>query len=377
MFRNAGKAVFVLLIGALLLGMCRTGRAQPADKKSRLELVHADTLRYDRVGDSGIVHFIGHVFFRKGKKELRCDHAIYYRDRDVTVFKGHVVFIDSSRSLQAEIVEYHAEPEKEIARGHVHLVVDNKDIYADEVVYLVDSELAEASGDVLFEDREDRVQLYAEHVTYDRMLERGRSEQQPKLVKLDSLRRPEMTIWSRKMEYDGKEETATAVDSVKITRQDMIAFADTARYLDRDKRIEISGRPRVRQGSQDMQAHKIVLFIEDSRLKQARFIGKAAIVSHFMVNGMPAADRLYGAEIWMDVENDTLRHMRVLGQATSVYHVIDDGVVQGLNQVMGDELDLYFEAGKVKRVAIFSEPGLSQGKFFPLKFTNQRPAESF
>ena len=364
------------LLVCLMLVLPLPLRAQQA-VQNRLELVHADTLRYERAGGAEIVHFIGNVFFRRGKKELRCDHAIYYRDREVTVFKGHVVFVDSSRSLQADYVEYYSEPELERARGRVHLTVDKKEIFADELEYQVDREWARGKGNVLFEDPDNGVQLRCDEFTYDRAAERGESERNPVLVKLDSLRHTEMTIRSRKMSYDGKKKIAVALDSVVITRGDIRALADTARYVDPENRIDITGRPRVRQQNTDMRARKIVLFLENDRLKQARLVGKAAIVSHFLVNGLPAADRLYGAEIWMDVENDTLRHMKILGQATSVYHVIDENVVQGLNQVMGDEMELFFESGKVKRVSILSEPGLSKGKYFPRKFTDKKPAESF
>ncbi len=341
-------------------------------KDEQLELVHADSLRYDRIGDKGVVYFIGNIFFRKGNKKLRCDRAIYYRDREVTVFEGNVVFEDSSRYLSADYVEYHAKPEQEFARGNVLLIVDQKAIYADEVAYLVYREWAEAKGNVRFEDQENGVRLFSENLTYDRNAELGRAVDRPRLVKLDSLDHPEMTIDSHRMDYDGKNKIAVALDSVVIIREDMTAYADTAKYIDPENRIEILGKPVVYQNHDEMRALQMVLLLEDNQLKQARLIGKGSMVSKFLVNGQPAKDQIHGAEIWVDVENDTLRHIRIMGQATSVYHVVDEGVIQGVNQVMGDEMELFFDAGKVTRVAIFSEPGLSRGKFYPLKFTDQQ-----
>ena len=57
--------------------------------------------------------------------------------------------------------------------------------------------------------------------------------------------------------------------------------------------------------------------------------------------------------------------VQVLEQAMSYYHVIEEDEVQGVNQIMGDEIEIIFEDGEVRYVNIRSKPGLSTGQFSP------------
>lgn len=353
---------------AVLLALWGAGWAQTPDPE-KLRLEHADSLRYDRIGEKGVIYFIGNVFFRKGQKTLRCDRAIYYRDREVTVFRGNVVFEDSARTLRADYVEYRLKPETELARGHVYLKVDEKEIRAEELIYFVEDGKVQATGDVWLKDRENLIELLCGRLNYDRKSEKAVAELEPQLVKKDTLGQIEMTVRAIHLLYDGKARTATAADSVVINRGRMVATADSAVYSDTLQQILITGSPVVREGNQELSAKQMVLFVEGEQLRKAHLLGRGVMLSRFRVDGKLAADRLKGEEIWMDVEQDTLRHLIVKGQATSVYHVIDEGKVQGVNQVLGDEIELFFEGGKVTYVIVRSDPDVSKGKFHPRRFT--------
>ncbi len=330
-----------------------------------LELVHADSMRYDKINGVEITQIIGNVFFRKGIKELHCDHALYYHQRDFTELLGKVEFLDSCRYLSAEQVEYYAEPERELACGKVHLIVDHNEIFADEMDYLVYKEFLFATGAVQFEDLDNGVRLFGGHVTFDRVSEFGQVEIKPKLVKLDSLKKPELTITARLLDYDGMKKQASAQDSVVITRRDVIAYAAKTTYFESEDRLLIQGSPQVIQSHDHMTAEEIELFIQNNQVHQAHLKGKGQLSSAFLIDGQPAADQVTGQSIWIDLADDSLRHVLVEDQATSLYHMIEDGKVTGINQVMGDGIELFFAAGKVEVVNIFSKPGVSRGQFYP------------
>lgn len=330
-----------------------------------LELIRADDLYGDKIGDVETTKIVGNVFFRKGKKELRCDYVIFYHKTELTIFKGNVQFQDSSRYLRADMVEYYAKPEKEIAKGNVFLIVDQKEIKADELTYFVDDELVIAEKNVDFRDLENNIRLFGGKITYDRQAESGEAEIKPELVQTDSLGNIEITIIAEKINYDGKNKQAAARDSVVITQKKTIAYAQSAFFFEDEAKIEMSGKPIVYQDARQLSADKIELFFEDNKLRKVHLVDKGEMLSHFLVEGEPAIDKISGVEIWVDINDDSLRKIEVFEQAMSIYHVIEDDKVQGINQVMGDEITIIFEDGKPRFVNVRSKPGFSRGQFSP------------
>lgn len=330
-----------------------------------LELIHADDWFGDKIGNVETTKIIGNVFFRKGMKELRCDHVIYYHKTELTIFKGNVQFQDSSRYLSADLFEHYAQPEKEIAKGNVHLIVDQNDIVSDKLTYFVEDKIILAEKNVCFEDMENDVQLFGGEVTYDRNSETGKAEIKPKLIELDSLGNINITIEAEHINYDGVDKIAYAQDSVVIIQKETIAYAQQATFFEEKDKVEIEGAPKVYQNNRQLSADKIELFFEDNKLRKAHLVDKGEMISEFLVEGEPAFDKISGVEIWIDIINDSLRKVHVFEQAESFYHVIEDEEIQGINQVMGDEIEIIFEAGKPRYINIRSKPGLSRGQFSP------------
>jgi lipopolysaccharide export system protein LptA len=229
----------------------------------------------------------------------------------------------------------------------------------------VDEKFVLAEKNVQFIDKENDVQLFGGSVTYDREKEIGIANIKPKLVKLDSLGNVDITIDALELSYNGKEKIATAKDSVKITQEDAVSYSNLATYFDNEDRIVIEGEPKVYQGNDRLSAERIELFLVEKQLDRAHLINNSEMLSQIMIEGRIATDKVNGKEIWIEIKNDSLRHIQVLEQATSYYHVIEDEEVQGVNQVMGDEIELIFEGGKVRFVNIRSKPGLSRGQFSP------------
>jgi lipopolysaccharide assembly outer membrane protein LptD (OstA) len=329
------------------------------------ELVHADDMYFSREGDLETIRIVGHVIIRKGIKEIRCDEVTIYQKQDLTILKGNVEFQDSSRYLSADLIKYYSNPEKEIAQGNVHLIIDQKDIVAGELQYFKEDEFVEATKDVHFQDFEENVELFGGKITYDRNKELGHAEIKPKLVKRDSLGNIDLTITAVELNYNGQENQANAQDSVVIVQKDATIYAQQAYYNEAEDRIDLTGNPKVLKKRDQLTADKIELFFEENSLRKAHLIENSEMFSELLIEGKPASDKLKGKEMWVDIINDSLKHIKVFEQAVSTYHIIEDDEIQGVNQVMGDELEVVFEDGKVRYVTIRSKPGLSRGQFTP------------
>ncbi len=83
-----------------------------------------------------------------------------------------------------------------------------------------------------------------------------------------------------------------------------------------------------------------------------------------------------GTRVEILLREDTVDTVRISGQATSYYYVIDDGAVQGLNRATGDRLILIFADNELDQVVISSDPGIAEGVFYPIDGESIRKVES-
>lgn len=83
-------------------------------------------------------------------------------------------------------------------------------------------------------------------------------------------RQKDMTITSDELTAtygdNGKElKEVLAAGNVRITQQDMIAVADNALFMNTDRKIILTGNPKVWQGKDVVSGDKIIYFIDEKR----------------------------------------------------------------------------------------------------------------
>lgn len=365
--RQNNRFVRFLLSVCIILLFAQNVQAQNKWDRSGLTYWDSDKLQYEMINSQKVVQLIGNVYFRKGNQELRCDRALFYDDQDLAVFKGNVFYHDSSRTLLADYFEFYSDPKRELARGNVELVINQKKIFADEIIHEAFKDMVYANNNVRFVDLESDVIVTCEKLTYDKKLQKLLLEVDPKFVKTDSLGNPEITIESGIITYFDSTKVAIAEDSVVITQNNIIAQSNFAEFHQKENRIIIKDNPRISQNNKNMKADQIEMFFENDSLRQIYLKGKGEMLSNFKIENNPASDQLTGAEIWIDIRDDSVRHIKVKGQAISIYHLIEDGKVQGINQILGDELAIDFDKGLVKEVTVLGDPEVSRGRFYPPK----------
>ncbi len=347
---------FVLFFSAV--GAC----GQTADLA---RLTHADSLIYEKVGNEEILRFAGHVVFRKEPKWLRCDRSVYYRDRGMAVFSGNVVLNDSGRVLRADEVTYFQNPEREKAVGRVNFRADGKKITCALLEYVDPQRKALALRRVVFRDSLNSISLFADSVTYWLNKDYGLATGHPKLVKYDSTGAVEIEIRASRLGYDGKKAQAVALRHVRITKGDVVALAFEARFFDSEHKVVIFGAPRIHQGEDQMKADTIEIYLKGKLLDRVHLRGRGKMTSKVHLKKKTLKDWISGRDIWLTFKNDTLKTVVVKEQAISLYHVIEKGKEKGVNQVLGDWLEIAFKRGKPEEVRIESSPGLARGRFYP------------
>jgi hypothetical protein len=87
-------------------------------------------------------------------------------------------------------------------------------------------------------------------------------------------------------------------------------------------------------------------------------------------------NRLSGQRVTIDLADERIREITIEEQATSLYHVVEDGEFKGINRISGDKIVLSLEDGKLRRVRIESSPGKTSGVFYPPHLEASGPGDN-
>ena len=141
-YLKGGHRIWIIMT-LCLFGLCivQTLPAQRNKKKvqqpDRVELLHADELRYDMYGPNPDAQIVkGRVSFRHKGARLTCDSAYFYQaDNSMKAF-GHVRFVQGDTlSLKADRADYDGQEQVMRARKNVVLKHRKQTLYTDSLDY--------------------------------------------------------------------------------------------------------------------------------------------------------------------------------------------------------------------------------------------------
>lgn len=133
------RIIFSMVLCFFVLGLLnaaiRKGKRKPTDE--RVQLVHADELRYDAYGPNPDVQIVkGHVAFTHKGARLNCDSAYFYQSTNSMRAFGHVRFRQGDTlSLTCDRAWYNGEEQMLEARQNVVLKHRKQTLYTDSLNY--------------------------------------------------------------------------------------------------------------------------------------------------------------------------------------------------------------------------------------------------
>lgn len=333
-----------------------------------LRLESADSLRSMIIDGRVVRELVGHVKFTQGDMEMSCRRCLQYPEEKWVVFEGNVAIKDGQRTLTADRVFYYQQPEMEVAEGRVRIIDGDKILTADRVTYYEATKKIFAEGEAKLVDLGERTTLTADSIEYDRIKEHGVATPNPMLVREDTSSAEKLTITGDRMETFSREEKALVLGDVVITKGDLKAQCGEAEYLEKEEKIILRKKPVIFKQRDELRGRQIEIFLKDLKLQKLLVVKDALLISRYYLSGEEKEDSLSGEEIWMYFDGELIQRVEVEGRAISIYHLIEKGKDKGVNEAKGDKIVLLFEEGKVKKIRIESNPGMSSGKFIPIKW---------
>ncbi len=355
--------VLLLLLSAVI------AHAQTEPGKLRLE--HADSLRGLEENGVSIIEALGHVKFAQDSATLTCDRARTIQSQARTEFIGNVMMHDGPKWLRADRVVAYEDNKIQEATGQVALGDQSSQLTARFVRYFQLTEIAIAEEDVAITNSERRVMLTCGKAEYHREKEYSKATIAPVLIEFDSLQNESLRITGEMIELFEGGARAKVTGKVEITKQKTRARCEEAEYFRTEGRLELRFEPIAWQERDELRGELIELFIANQKLSQMKVTGKATMTSPADTTQPDSSlsskrlNSLSGGKMNLQFQDEQVERVLVEEAATSVYHVIEEGVDKGTNEVQGDQITLFLMNKELQRILIASKPGKSNGKFVP------------
>ncbi|MBK9106992.1 MAG: hypothetical protein IPM92_01080 [Saprospiraceae bacterium] len=221
-FKPSFFTYILLLFGVIV-------NAQQKDSiSSRVQVIHADVLRFERIGGRELQYLSKDVLVRHRASYLLCDSAI----------------IDSN---------------KVTAMGHVRILEgDSLQLYADSLFYDGDQRMANLKGKVVLKHKDQ--QLFTESMQYDL------NTRISKYLQGGVMFSEQAKLRSSRGYYDAKTGEAFFKDSVVVLLKDsMSLIADTLLYQTRERKVIFIGPSLIKQDSLKIYTDEGYYLIEEQK----------------------------------------------------------------------------------------------------------------
>lgn len=314
-----------------------------AQSDERLRLISADLLETTTINGQEVQVLSGHVVFRKGEMQMSTRRALYYRSQERTHFSGDVKIIRPDEELTCDSLVFYSDEDRLHAWGDVHFHQKGRTIISREFLYWTQLDSGIARGEVLM-TQGPRQLTAAEFHTRETDGIRGASFQAFGAVVVDEGNR---RVSSDRMVYD-----------------------DIAGVLD------LMGDALVEEGDRNLRGETITLSYRDDVLESVQVANGAeataqvwAQLSEDEDDWQVFSDLMTSRHMTASFIDDHLATLRLEGMATSIYHVVEDSILQGTNHATGDTIILGFdEESELVRIQV---SGGARGRFEPEEANSQ------
>jgi len=317
----------------------------------------------------------GNVIVTDDSVTLRAPRAVYMRDeRSAEAFES-VALDDGTSLLTARYGKYFVDQRIAIFRDRVRARDSLSVMTADSLTYYRDDRRSVADGHVTVMNAADRVTITGGHLDHQAARNYSRMTIQPVLVQVDSTASggDTLVVRGRVMEaYRDSVRRLVASDSVEIVRADLAAVCGLAVFYTAADSILLRKSPVIWYRDTQVTGDSVNVYLQARQLHRVHVKGDAFAVSRSDSVSRDRFDQLNGEMLRMLFLDRMLRRIDVEVNATSIYHLTEDSVANGLNKTSGDRIVLLFEDGKVRSINVI---GGVEGQYVPENLVKNREGE--
>jgi lipopolysaccharide export system protein LptA len=268
--------------------------------------------------------------------------------------KGNVKFIHDSIEFRTERAHWDKNSDAVYSEDGFHFLYPRGNMKADKGNYTRKNSTATAEGNAEARDSVGKGAFFGEKIIYDRSTEFLEIPIQPlahyyfeEKGKLDTL-----TIRSKKMIYNQREQLAIAADSVLITKKDLIITGDTAFYNQKDGFLSLKGNPKCMINDYTITGDSMFVKLQNNEVEFILVIENAHGAQQTIATfGKPAQySDVFGDTLFLAVENNKAQSLYVNINARGFFY--EEDLPAHINKMNGGRMDISFEAGRMKLAEI-------------------------
>jgi len=307
--------------------------------------------RYERA--TGMVYLEGNVRLRDSTANVTCDEASFSEHEDRLDLRGNVVVTDRDATLKAPQGWYDRKNGVAQLTGGVRGQEKKQRLVADEAFYQRDSMIVHARGHVIGNDDENKVQLEAKAVDFDRRNKLAVATGDPLMRTTDSDGK-ETVLRARLLKVNSETRIAEAIDSVRVVRDTMQASARYARFDDNSGRGVLLGNPRAWDNETRVSGDTLETIAVKRKLERVIVRGSAVIdYAGARETNKGETSRLTGSQVDMFVGESTIDSLIATGKAHDEYSAAPkEGKTAERNITKGDTIFVYFKDKKLDRARV-------------------------
>ncbi|MFL2511140.1 MAG: putative LPS assembly protein LptD [Candidatus Neomarinimicrobiota bacterium] len=195
------------------------------------------------------------------------------------------------------------------------------------------------SGNIIFQ--KDGMLLYADT---------GVQSSQNNILKLYSnvkIEDKNKTIFCDSLTYNTDAEIIEMFGNIAINESDQTITANNGKINNNDGKIILQNNAKIINLKQRIEGEIIELFFENQKVKTLKVLQNGTIFSNNY--GYEKIDRnkavenediLKGRFINIEINNDSISEIQLIGMASSLIHLYEDSLYQGINKISGDKINL-------------------------------------
>ena len=370
----------------------------------------ADTILYD--ARTHQVTLIGNAHVQDSTRNARAKTIRYNTQTEATQLEGKAFYKDSAKTVDADTIRYETKSGNYVTRGRTQIENNKQFIEADAIDYDKKDSIGVATGNVIWRDTANKTTLtcarmeYAQErdyikasgnrpiltslvdkdtlylradtiISYKQLLVNSKQSLVDSnqllvgsnQVLVDSLKRPttnnqQLTTNNQQLTTDSAR-TLLAFRHVRMYKKTFQSVCDSLSYSERDSIFKLFVNPFVWSDTAQLKGDTIHLIEKKKHIDRVLLKQNASIINS---TDEKFFNEITGRNITAFFLNDSLDHMRVVGNSESVYYVEDEkNAYVSVNKIICSDIEVYFRHNKVDKIKFFKQP---KATMFPMKQAN-------
>ncbi len=314
-------------------------------------VITSDHGRYLR--SEGMLYLEQNVKLVDSTTTMTCNQASYSENDDMLRLQGNVVVTDHDATLRAPWATY----DRRIGRAELFGGVDAHDKHetmrADSALYLRDSLLLKARGHVRGIDKDNKLELTARAVDWDRDARDAIAWGDPQLVSHED-QGHDTVIRARTLRVNTDTRVAEAVDSVTIVRDTLQARADYGQFDDLANYAILTGHPRAWDQETVVTGDTLEMWTDGHHLQRV-VVERNAVMDYAGREPLTLGEksRLSGDQVTVYFTDDDIDSLVSVGKAHNDYTAVPrPGKASETNLAQGDTITVFFLKRKIDRARV-------------------------